>query len=585
MKNGATQALVLALAAVAALGSLLVMASAASAQDSPISAEVDYNQVSIDEVFTLTVTVTGSTSAPEPNLPAMDWAVVISQSVARQIANFNNTIVAKEVNHYRLQPTRIGTHTIGPVSVDIGGQTYETEPIEVEVTQAGTGRSSPRPAPTPFVIPGLSPADEQEAFLVSASVDDPSPYVGQQVTYTFRYLSSLGFFARPQGYEPPEFTGFWHRQDPFWREVRDIVGTRRYRGMEVNTLVFPAIEGTVTIEPSSITVPPSVFRSGRTLETDPVQLEVRPLPEGGPNDFRGAVGDYSVAARITSGAATANEPLTLALYITGRGNLETLPDPALPELSGWRSFDGESSVNTQITDGELTGIRTIERVYVPSAPGAFTIPPVPFSFFDPFEEEYRTVMTEPIPLAVAPSTGQEAPPLMSDRDEVERLGSDIRHIKPMPGELRPTATPITNDFAYRLGWAAPLAAIALAAGLKLYGRRRRDPVVERRRAAYRNAMKAIESAGASASPADSAGAVLGSYLGDVLGQVVAGMTRAELAETLAGHGVDEPLVNRVLDAMSLSEDAKFAPGIDPAGDGLLEEVRRLLADLERQVNP
>lgn len=584
MKTGASPALVLALAAVTALGSLLVMASPASAQDSPISAEVDYSQVSIDEVLTLTVTVTGSASAPEPSLPNMDWAVVISQSLARQIANFNNTIVSKEVNHYRLQPTRTGAHTIGPVSVEIGGRTYETEPIEVEVTRAGTGRTAPRPAPTPFVIPGLSPADEQDAFLVSASVDDPSPYVGQQITYTFRYLSSLGFFARPQGYEPPEFTGFWHRQDPFWREASDIVGTQRYRGMDVNTLIFPAVEGTVTIEPASITVPPSVFRRGRTLETDPVELEVRPLPEGGPDDFRGAVGDYQVSARTTSGEARANEPLTLALYITGRGNLETLPEPALPELPGWRSFDGESSVSTQITNGELVGIRTFERVYVPSAPGAFTIPPIPFSFFDPFDEAYRTVMTEPIFLSVAPATGQEAPPLLSDRDEVERLGSDIRHIKPVPGELRPAATPITGDFAYRLGWAAPLAAIAAAAGLKLYGRRRRDPVMERRRAAYRNAMKAIESPGASASPAGAAGAALGAYLGDVLGQAVAGMTRAELAETLAGHGVDESLVTRVLDAMSLSEDAKFAPGMDPSGDGLLEEVRLLLADLERQVN-
>ena len=581
MKTGASPALVLALAAVTALGSLLVMASPASAQDSPISAEVDYSQVSIDEVFTLTVTVTGTMNAPHVELPPIDWATIQGPSLWSHLAVVNNVTAAQTSYYFTLDPNETGTHSIGPISVEIGGRTYETEPIEVEVTGAGTGRTAPRPAPTPFVIPGLSPADEQDAFLVSASVDDPSPYVGQQITYTFRYLSSLGLFDHPQGYEPPEFTGFWHRQDPFWREASDIVGTRRYRGMEVNTLIFPAVEGTVTIEPASITVPP---RRGRTLETDPVELEVRPLPEGGPDDFRGAVGDYQVSARITSGEARANEPLTLALYITGRGNLETLPEPALPELPGWRSFDGESSVNTQITNGELVGIRTFERVYVPSAPGAFTIPPIPFSFFDPFGEEYRTVMTEPILLSVAPATGQEAPPLLSDRDEVERLGSDIRHIKPVPGELRPAATPITGDFAYRLGWAAPLAAIAAAAGLKLYGRRRRDPVMERRRAAYRNAMKAIESPGASASPAGAAGAALGAYLGDVLGQAVAGMTRSELAETLAGHGVDESLVNRVLDAMSLSEDAKFAPGIDPSGEGLLEEVRQLLADLERQVN-
>ena len=584
MKSPAQSTLVLALAAAVALGSLLVLASPASAQDSPISAEVDYTQASIEQELTLTVTVAGSLNMPEPDLPPIEWARVSGPTRVPLLISVNNVTSSQVLNYYRLQPTDLGKHTIGPISVEIGGQTYETDPIDVEITRAGTGRASPRPAPTPFVIPGLSPAEEQDAFLVSAEVDNPSPYLGQQVTYSFRYLSILGFFARPQGYEPPEFTGFWHREDPFWREIRDIVGTRRYRGMEVNTLIFPAVEGAVTIEPSSISVPPSVYRSGRTLETNPVELEVRPLPDGGPDDFRGAVGDYRVAARVTNGAAAVNEPLTLTLYITGRGNLEALTDPALPELAGWRSFDGESAANTQVTDGELVGARIVERVYVPTAPGEFTIPAIPFSFFDPFAEQYRTIMTEPIPLTIAPSLGQEAPPLLSDRDEVERLGSDIRHIKPVPGELRPAATPVTGDFVYRLGWAAPLAVLAAAAGLKLYRGRRRDPVTSRRRSAYRNAMKAMDLAAGGALPSDNAGAVLSAYLGDVLGQGVAGMTQAELAETLAEHGADDPLVSRVLDALSLSEDAKFAPGIDPAEDGLVEEVRRLLADLEREIN-
>ena len=311
MKRWTVAILILALAA---LGSLLVLASPASAQDSPISAEVDYDQVSVDEVLTLTVTVTGTMNAPDVELPPIDWATIQGPSLWSRLTFLNNVTSSQTLYYFTIDPNETGTHTIGPVSVEIGGQTYETEPMVVQVTQAGTGRASPRPAPTPLAIPGLSPADEQDAFLVSAEVDDASPYVGQQVTYTFSYLSIFGFFARPQGYEPPKFTGFWHREDPFWREIRDIVGTRRYGGMEVDTLIFPAIEGSVTIEPASISVPPSRFRSGRTLETNPVELEVRPLPDGGPDDFRGAVGDYRVAARVTSGAAAVNEPLTLSLH-------------------------------------------------------------------------------------------------------------------------------------------------------------------------------------------------------------------------------------------------------------------------------
>ena len=131
----------------------------------------------------------------------------------------------------------------------------------------------------------------------------------------------------------------------------------------------------------------------------------------------------------------------------------------------------------------------------------------------------------------------------------------------------------------------PLAAIALAGGLKLYRGRRRDPVELRRRAAYRNAMKSIDDAGGEDSPADRAGAALSAYLGDLLGQSVAGMTQAALAGVLYERGAGETLVRRVLDALSLSEGARFAPGAGPGSDSLIDEVRRLIADLEQEINP
>ena len=102
MKTRAAPTLIRALAAAAALWALLVLATPASAQDTPISVEVDYTQIAIDEVFTLTVTVTGSTSAPEPSLPPIDWAKLIDRSpVPPQIDRIGNTFVRKDINYYR----------------------------------------------------------------------------------------------------------------------------------------------------------------------------------------------------------------------------------------------------------------------------------------------------------------------------------------------------------------------------------------------------------------------------------------------------------------------------------------------------
>ena len=98
-------------------------------------------------------------------------------------------------------------------------------------------------------------------------------------------------------------------------------------------------------------------------------------------------------------------------------------------------------------------------------------------------------------------------------------------------------------------------------------------------------MKSIDDAGGEDSPADRAGAALSAYLGDLLGQSVAGMTQAALAGVLYERGAGETLVRRVLDALSLSEGARFAPGAGPGSDSLIDEVRRLIADLEQEINP
>ena len=62
------------------------------------------------------------------------------------------------------------------------------------------------------------------------------------------------------------------------------------------------------------------------------------------------------------------------------------------------------------------------------------------------------------------------------------------------------------------------------------------------------------------------------------------MTQAALADVLAEQGADEALVGRVLDTLSLSEGARYAPGTGPESGSLIDEVRLLITDLEREIN-
>ena len=64
--------------------------------------------------------------------------------------------------------------------------------------------------------PPLDPADAPteltgQAFFIEAEVDNPNPYQGEQVLYTFRFYQAESLYDQPE-YQSPSFTGFWSEE-------------------------------------------------------------------------------------------------------------------------------------------------------------------------------------------------------------------------------------------------------------------------------------------------------------------------------------------------------------------------------------
>jgi len=546
------------------------------AQEPPIKAEVDRNEVAVNDVLTLTVIVKGSPVVPNPALPQMDGVdvTVLSRSTASQLSIFSGKTSVLAVSHYRLKPLSPGTLTIAPISITLSGEVHETEPITVEVHP---GAFNPRPDPEP--APGnLTVA---ETFFVKAEVDNPNPYIGEQIDYIFRFHSALGF-VNPPRYDSPPFIGFWHEGETDSRRYEMFLNEREYGVIELRTALFPTVTGTLTIEPTRYGFPSAGFRSSRQLLTDTVRVDVRPLPSGAPAGFDGAVGQLDIDAKVDVASAAVNEPVTLTVIVSGTGNIDTLPDPLLPEVAGWRSFVGPPAVDTQAVDGRIIGSRSIERIFVPTAEGEFMIPSISYSYFDPTTELYETVSTDPIAVSVTPGSVDALPPLQAGRDQVERVGTDIRHIMPAPSSLDQPEGPIVERPTYWAAWALPLIVILAGTGWKALGnaRRRRTATGV---APHTRAMMSLDNARQQDDdPYDTAAAVLTSYLSEMLGQPISGLTHQALAQLLVDRGVDEGLVETVESYVATTERVRFAPGSaeDTSGESVLDETAKLLADLD-----
>ncbi len=434
-----------------------------------------------------------------------------------------------------------------------------------------------------------SPPDE--SLLVRASVDTHRPYLGQQITYILRLYQGPGVppLAGRIRYAPPAFTGFWNSQSIEQEEYSETIDSNEYRVLELRTLLFPSVVGTIAIEPAALTVPTGSSGAPSVIESPPVAVDVRPLPPRAPAGFTGAVGRFSISAEMDAATGRVNEPVQLTVKVSGVGNFEALPDPAWPEFAGWRVIESPADATSQVVDGRLTGSRTYGIVLVPEEAGELTIPEIPYVHFNPDRDEYVQAATARIVMPIADADGlPESPPLPAGAGAAEPDGPGMRPIKAVPSSLRQSGRELTGSVAYWAVWGIPLLALAGAVAW----RRRRVALeaalaVSRRQSALPDAQTALARAVASGDdPRVASAEAIVSYLSARLDTPVNGLTHEALLRRLREAGVQPDLERRLEDTLATGEAAEYTPlaasGVSKQDHA--ERAAQLLTELEGAID-
>lgn len=554
---------------------------------SPITAHVEPTRLSIDDQFTLNVTVSGDfLTIPNPDLSQLQDFVVVSSSTSTQVSIVNGQMSSQKIFLYRLKPLIEGKQLIGPISVNIGGNIYQTDPIEIEVFG-----SNSQILPPGEDVPDTTAPDtlEDQNFFIEAEVDNPTPYLGEQIIYTFRLYQAVNFLRQPD-YEPPDFTDFWSSEILSQPHYNTEANGRQYLVSEIRTALFPANLGSLIIEPSTLIIPGAVFNPDIQLETNPVEVEVRPLPEGAPEDFSGVVGQYDIKASLSESEAKVNEPVTLLVEIEGTGNIQTLTEPSLPELPGWRIFESQATTTIETDEDVVRGLRRYERLVVPGQPGEQTFPAISFSYYDPDAKAYQTISSDPIPITILPDESAQAlPPIIEVGEDgkvsVERISADIRHIKPVPTALS-TAESLSSIvwLFYGCGWLLP---VLIVGGVQIWQRKQRrlrqDVAYARDVRAQRVALNILAEAQQqdATNDANAAGRALLGYLSDKLNTPTAGLTTNDLINLLNESRLDATLIDRTQTLLHQIDIGRFAPITAGRAGTIIADTQQLINDLEK----
>ncbi len=566
---------------------LLVSWGAAQGETPRLEVSVDRTRVEVGDQVTLTVTLTAEGDVPAPELPVPDGFDVIGRSTyTTQALNITNGRVVTTRNNsyvYSLRATRDGSFRIGPAHVMYEGRRHESSTAQVNVVKRG-GRPHTRPAPGQSRRGPDAEALEEDLF-VTATVDKERVFVGEQVTvtymlYTRRTLRNIGYGSMPT------YTGFWSetlfdaQRASFDREIHN---GREYRVMRLKTIaLFPTASGEQAIDELEVVCQvqdrtrrrnlfdmDDFFGFGDSREVRArsarVKIDVSPLPGGAPPGFRGAVGRFDLAIEASPLSVEAGDPIAVKVNVRGTGNMNGVGEPVRPAGNAFKFYDPKTTVNAGNTNGRIGGEKSFEYVAIPGRPGSSRIGPFVLPYFDPERNRYLTARTQEVSVTVKPGRQQaDSGPVLS-RKEIERLGQDIRHLKPDLDNLEDHGMQLYKNTWFWAIQSVPVLGLLGIVALKrrrdrlmgdvAYARRRRSGSEARRRLMRARARLAEKDGVAFYVEIDRA---LGQFLADRLNLPVAGMTRESAAQALREKEVPDSIVSEAREVFRRCDYARFA---------------------------
>jgi hypothetical protein len=410
--------------------------------------------------------------------------------------------------NYTILPLRAGRFTIPPQTVFAGGKTLRTPELVLNVADSPSRPTTSQPSR------GAQRQSTSAGDLVFAELIVPkkTAYVGEIVPVQIR----MGFDARvhPRLVEPPEITGQGFTSQKLQQSSQNLetINGRPYEVVTFKTAIAAARAGKFELGPvtakAQVVVPRrrnaprsrSPFdlfdlddpfsdpffsnpfaqfgeRRDVQISSEPVSLEVKPLPPNAPSSFSGAIGSFSMATDAKPKSVQVGDPITVTTTISGRGNFDRVNAPVIEDERGWHKYPPSSKFKQDDEVG-ISGTKTFEMVLSPNEKKQ-TLPVLGFSYFDPAKEQYMTLRSEPMAItvqggSVAPNVAAQPPssppaatsparPLVSAATKPQ----DILYQLTEPSRIVESFKPF---YTRRIFWEAqsvPLAALFIFAGWKI----------------------------------------------------------------------------------------------------------------------
>ena len=512
-----------------------------------------------------------------------------SKSTSTRIVNGNMSSATSWT--YTLLGTQQGEFTIGSGVVQVDGKTLRTNNLKIKVVKGKPQQQGQNQ--------NRLPTDE-EVYLV-AELDTSRAYPGQQIHLHYRIFTAVNI-RNYNALSEDKYDNFFFR---YVKNFDDRPQTVVIDGIQYTTRIlktvalFPQQTGQYKIEPLIVNAgigirdkrSTSFFFNTRTipkrLVSNPVTLDVIPLPEDPTEAFSGAVGRYRIQASISRNKISTDDALELNMRVSGDGDMRRWSPPVLDLGADFEVYEPKVASEKSVDqNGTLMHTKVINYLIIPRTTGSKVIR-AGFTYFDVDSSAYRTLQTRPLRFAVVEGRlNTDAGRLMTEvqpdpQEEILPMKAISRLRKPRPSFF---LSPL-----YYACLSLPLLFLAV----NLFLRRRQlqferlDPAERKRRKAQKIALGHLSEAkefldgGDTRNYYDAISRTMFGYISDKLNISTADLTKHNITERMQALSISPEKMAEVMETINRCEQVLYAGAGSAADDArFYDKTLNLITDLE-----
>jgi len=286
-----------------------------------------------------------------------------------------NTVVSQSVTRLALEPKQKGKLKIGSFLITINNKIYKTEPFEILVKDLEKKTATA--------------ANTSKDVYLNMEIEDRDVYQDQPTVAVLKvYSRNMDNFRKVRNIRLPDQENMEVYPISFAKSEIDPSDNGSMASQILAVfMVFPNEAGYVDIPGVSASL--NSYAHKEKLVSNKIKINVKKLPEGSPDCFKNAVGNFNVSvANISKEKVEVKKPMNVLVKVTGEGNLKSMELPKIAASPDYEVFAPKITSRVLVGTEGMKGEVLANYLVIPKKAGEITIRTEHFAFFDPSNKEY-----------------------------------------------------------------------------------------------------------------------------------------------------------------------------------------------------